>query len=163
MTKINLLPIYIQKSKDVRRVKVIAAAVLAVVFFTVCMFIGIFAVMEKNIRAEIDNIGGYIHYFTFRNIQDGDLHRRSVYISNDGFLTGKTLQRAAETPDGAVLNALRFNFGKIGITVSVFDILLIQSHLYALNRYFHDVQLIRLTSSASGIYTYEIVMFCAGY
>ena len=152
MKKINLLPKEAQRVKDVRRVKIIIAAVLAVIFLAAILLYVFLYVWETRLNREI----GSLNHLLGESLTQQVVREVPRFFLNEEFLVADALFAAKEVPLGISLYAIRFSNGEFSITASAADILNIQAHIEALNEYFYDIRLLSLAVTDDGYYVYEL-------
>ena len=153
MKKINLLPKEAQRAKDVRRVTIIIAAVLAVIFLAVVLLYVFFSMWETRLNREIQSLN---HLLSESPTQQAVRETPRFFLQEE-FLIADALFAAQEVPRGISLHTIRFSHGEFSITAHATDILNIQAHMEALNEYFYDIRLLSLTATDDGYYVYELV------
>ena len=153
MKKINLLPHKVQKSKNVRRVTIIIAAVQAAVFLTAVALYLFFSLWQARLEGEAQSLA--------RHLRENPIQQAGIaaghHVLHDDFLIKDDLVNAQTVPDGVWLVELRFGHGEFNITAAAFDILNIRTHMELLDGYFYGIMLTNLTAADGGYYVYELI------
>ena len=152
MKKINLLPLEMQKAKDVRRVTIIIAAVQAAIFLAVVVLYVIFTVWEARLDREAQILAHFLGEIPIEQAANINFH----FFIHDDFLTDDALRITQTVISGVRLAEIRFRFGEFGLTAETLDIMNIQAHIEALGEFFYYVRLASLVADDDGMYIYEL-------
>ena len=152
MTNINLLPKDMQKTKDVRRIAILVAAVQAAVFLAVIALAALFSALNSKNEKEAALLG--------RQLLQAEAmlpaREASAAIPPYGFLPRATLGNAVTVPCGVLITAIRFSHGEFSLAAMTDCVANIQAHMEALGELFLDIRLARLAALACGSYVYEL-------
>ena len=155
MKKINLLPEKVQKSKDVRRITIILAAVQAAFFLMAILLFAFFSIWEARLSREAQSLESYLRQRAPVQPANETIH----YFFHGEFLTEDALANAQAVPNGIRLYAMRFNHGQMSITAHTADILKIQAHIKNLSEFFYGIRLASLAATDGCTYIYELVFY----
>ena len=150
--KINLLPVKVQKAKDVRRITIIIAAIQVAIFLGVIFLYVFFSMWGVRISREKQTLESFLRETP---TQQAGIEMTHFFFLEE-FLTKDALLNAQAVPNGIWIYAIRFNHGELSISAHTMDILNILVHMEYLGEFFYNIRLTSLAAADEGTYIYEL-------